>query len=147
MKVSMRIDTQYPDKQVCIEAPEYSRDLEDLATYIKDWEQHARVMIVFRGERQYRLDSSEIVRLVIEDRRLLVKTLTETYHSKQRLYQVKEGLPSYFLQISQSEIINLNQLDHLQVTPNGLVKLIFNNQDMTYSSRRYLKAIKEALNL
>ncbi|MGT2862994.1 LytTR family DNA-binding domain-containing protein [Streptococcus gallinaceus] len=56
-------------------------------------------------------------------------------------------LPRDFLQISQSEIINLRYLDHLSLTGNGLVKIVLKNGAVTYSSRRYLKQIKEAIGL
>ena len=93
------------------------------------------------------LAAQDIYRLVIEDRQVHVITQAEEFTSNLRLYQVKDLLPASFLQISQSEIVNLDHLDHLQVTPNGLVKIIMKNGDFTYSSRRYLKTIKETLGL
>ena len=56
-----------------------------------------------------------------------------------RLYQVLEILPTNFIQISQSEIINIDYISHLKLTPNGLVEIFLKNESFTYSSRRYLK--------
>ena len=70
-----------------------------------------------------------------------------TSSPQQALYQLLQVLPDYFLQISQSEIINISYISHLKLTPNGLVQIFLKNGDMTYSSRRYLKAIKEKLEL
>jgi len=63
------------------------------------------------------------------------------------LYQVLELLPADFLQISQSEIINTKQIDHLKLTGSGLIQITLKNGQITYSSRRYLKVIKEKLQL
>lgn len=60
-------------------------------------------------------------------------------------YQVLEKLPSYFIKISQSEIVNLKEIERFNITPNGLVEIYLKNKETTYSSRRYLKAIKEKL--
>ncbi|RIM74376.1 LytTR family transcriptional regulator, partial [Staphylococcus arlettae] len=38
-------------------------------------------------------------------------------------------------------------IDHLVLNKNGIIEIIFTNNDSTYSSRRYLKSIKEALKL
>lgn len=56
-------------------------------------------------------------------------------------------MPPHFLQISQSEVVNLDQIKHLELTTNGLVLIHFLDDDQTYSSRRYLKTIKEVLGL
>ncbi|MGT2756635.1 LytTR family DNA-binding domain-containing protein [Streptococcus ovuberis] len=100
-----------------------------------------------KGQEVHLLEIDRIYRLVIEDKVVHIKTATQDFTSSDRLYQFKGTLPAHFLQISQSEIINLNRLDHLQLTPNGLVKLILKNGEVTYSSRRYLSSIKEALAL
>ncbi len=75
------------------------------------------------------------------------KTASQTYNIDLRLYQVLEILPTNFIQISQSEIINIDSISHLKLTPNGLVEIFLKNQSFTYSSRRYLKTIKEKLEL
>lgn len=93
------------------------------------------------------MEHDEIVRLYLEDKVLQVETVETTYTSSLRLYQVKKDLPANFLQISQSEIIHIKQLDYLKLTANGLVKLVMKNGSVTYSSRRYLKVIKERLGL
>ena len=61
------------------------------------------------------------------------------------LYQLSEDLPTCFLKISQSEIINTKEIDHLHFTSGGSVQIYLKNGSLTYSSRRYLKAIKEKL--
>ncbi|PTI70268.1 LytTR family transcriptional regulator DNA-binding domain-containing protein [Staphylococcus succinus] len=53
----------------------------------------------------------------------------------------------HFIKISKSEIINIHYLDHLSMTTTGQIKIFFKNDIVTYSSRRYLKSIKERLEL
>ena len=65
----------------------------------------------------------------------------------ERLYKIKVKLPASFIQISKSELINLNYLNHIEITSSGSLKLVFKHDYLTYSSRRYVKSIKERLGL
>ena len=92
-----------------------------------------------------RLD--DVLRFNIENRKLLAWTAKNSYTVPLRLYQVKELLDQRFLQISQSEIVQVSMIDHLTLLPNGLIKMTLKNGDRTFSSRRYLKSIKKRLEL
>ena len=147
MKVKLEIDERIVEDNVTIEAQAYTSQISNLVDYIHQLGKKTDRLTVRKGEEVHLLAESEIIRLVIEDKVVRVKTASDEFTTNLRLYQIKELLPANFLQISQSEIINLNHLDHLQLTSNGLVKLIMKNEDFTYSSRRYLKIIKETLRL
>ncbi|CYU94369.1 LytTR family DNA-binding domain-containing protein [Streptococcus suis] len=147
MKVKLAISSEILEDLVTIEAQAMSEQITNLVTYIQNLDKQRSSLTVKKGEQVYLVDHDEIVRLYLEDRLLQVETVETTYTSNLRLYQVKEDLPANFLQISQSEIIHIKQLDHLKLTANGLVKLVMKNGSVTYSSRRYLKVIKERLGL
>lgn len=147
MKVKLDISSEILEDMVTIEAQSMSEQITHLVTYIQNLDKRTTSLTVKKGEQVYLVEHDEIVRLYLEDRVLQVETVETTYTSNLRLYQVKEDLPANFLQISQSEIIHIKQLDHLKLTANGLVKLVMKNGSVTYSSRRYLKVIKERLGL
>ncbi|MBY5022814.1 LytTR family DNA-binding domain-containing protein [Streptococcus suis] len=147
MKVKLAISPEIVEDLVTIEAQAMSEQVSHLMTYIQNLDKQRSSLTVKKGEQVYLVEHDEIVRLYLEDKVLQVETVETTYTSNLRLYQVKEDLPANFLQISQSEIIHIKQLDHLKLTSNGLVKLVMKNGSVTYSSRRYLKIIKERLGL
>ncbi|WP_421449098.1 LytTR family DNA-binding domain-containing protein [Streptococcus suis] len=147
MKVKLAISSEILEDLVTIEAQAMSEQITNLVTYIQNLDKQRSSLTVKKGEQVYLVEHDEIVRLYLEDRGLQVETVETTYTSNLRLYQVKEDLPANFLQISQSEIIHIKQLDHLKLTANGLVKLVMKNGSVTYSSRRDLKVIKERLGL
>ncbi|HFI0350927.1 TPA: LytTR family DNA-binding domain-containing protein [Streptococcus suis] len=147
MKVKLAISSEILEDLVTIEAQTMSEQITHLVTYIQNLDKQRSSLTVKKGEQVYIVEHDEIVRLYLEDRLLQVETVENVYTSNLRLYQVKEDLPANFLQISQSEIIHIKQLDHLKLTANGLVKLVMKNGSVTYSSRRYLKVIKERLGL
>ncbi|HEL1708521.1 TPA: LytTR family transcriptional regulator [Streptococcus suis] len=147
MKVKLAISPDIVEDLVTIEAQVMSEQVTHLVSYIQNLDKQRSSLTVKKGEQVYLVEHDEIVRLYLEDKVLQVETVETIYTSNLRLYQVKEDLPSNFLQISQSEIIHIKQLDHLKLTANGLVKLVMKNGSVTYSSRRYLKIIKERLGL
>lgn len=147
MKVKLAISSEILEDLVTIEAQAMSEQITNLVTYIQNLDKQRSSLTVKKGEQVYLVEHDEIVRLYLEDRVLQVETVETTYTSSLRLYQVKKDLPANFLQISQSEIIHIKQLDYLKLTANGLVKLVMKNGSVTYSSRRYLKVIKERLGL
>lgn len=147
MKVKLVISSDIVEDLVTIEAQAMSEQISHLVSYIQNLDKQRSSLTVKKGEQVYLVEHDEIVRLYLEDRLLQVETVENVYTSNLRLYQVKEDLSANFLQISQSEIIHIKQLDHLKLTANGLVKLVMKNGSVTYSSRRYLKVIKERLGL
>lgn len=147
MKVKLAISPDIVEDLVTIEAQALSEQVTYLVSYIQNLDKQRSSLTVKKGEQVYLVEHDEIVRLYLEDKVLQVETVETTYTSNLRLYQVKEDLPANFLQISQSEIIHIKQLDHLKLTANGLIKLVMKNGSVTYSSRRYLKVIKERLGL
>lgn len=147
MKVKLAISPDIVEDLVTIEAQVMSEQVTHLVSYIQNLDKQRSSLTVKKGEQVYLVEHDEIVRLYLEDKVLQVETVENVYTSNLRLYQVKEDLPANFLQISQSEIIHIKQLDHLELTSNGLVKLVMKNGSVTYSSRRYLKVIKERLGL
>ncbi|MFI3051252.1 LytTR family transcriptional regulator [Streptococcus sp. 2022WUSS083] len=144
MKVKLAISPEILEDLVTIEAQTMSEQITQLVTYVQNLDKQTSRLTVKKGEQ---VEHDEIVRLYLEDKVLQVETVGDSFTSNLRLYQVKEELPPNFLQISQSEIIHIKQLDHLKLTANGLVKLVMKNGSVTYSSRRYLKLIKERLGL
>ena len=133
-------------KKVIIEAPALSDAIQQSLKFAQQLDKN-KVIRAKKEEEIYLLDTAEIQRVYIENRQVWAETATDNYHIGLPLYQVLELLPADFLQISQSEIINIKHIDHLKLTGSGLIQIAMKNGQITYSSRRYLKAIKEKLQL
>ena len=146
MKVQLYIDEKFSEEKVIIEAPALSDAIQRLLKFAQQLDKN-KVIRAKKEEEIYLLDTAEIQRVYIENRQVWAETATGNYLLGLPLYQVLELLPTDFLQISQSEIINTKQIDHLKLTGSGLIQIAMKNGLITYSSRRYLKAIKEKLQL
>lgn len=146
MKVRLDIDQQYAEEQIIIEAPTLSPRVQKVKGFVQSLDQKETLKGKFQDQ-VFLIEIQKIQRIYIENRKVLAETGNRTYALDIRLYQAVEILPASFIQISQSEIVNIDAISHLKLTSNGLIEIYLKNDSFTYSSRRYLKAIKEKLEL
>ena len=146
MKVRLDIDQQYAEEQIIIEAPSLSTRVQKVQGFVQSLDQKETLKGKFQDQ-LYLIEVGTIQRVYIENRKVLAETDIRTYTLDIRLYQASEILPASFIQISQSEIVNIDAISHLKLTSNGLIEIYLKNDSFTYSSRRYLKTIKEKLEL
>ena len=146
MKVRLDIDAQHTEEQIIIEAPSLSKNIQKVQNFVQSLDQKETIKGKFQDQ-VYLIQISKIQRIHIENRKVLAETDSRTYALDIRLYQASEILPASFIQISQSEIVNIDAISHLKLTSNGLIEIYLKNDSITYSSRRYLKTIKEKLEL
>lgn len=146
MKVRLDIDQQYAEEQIIIEAPTLSPRVQKVKDFVQSLDQKETLKGKFQDQ-VFLIEIQKIQRIYIENRKVLAETGNRTYTLDIRLYQAVEILPASFIQISQSEIVNIDAISHLKLTSNGLIEIYLKNDSFTYSSRRYLKAIKEKLEL
>ena len=146
MKVRLDIDKQYAEEQIIIEAPTLSPRVQKVKDFVQSLDQKETLKGKFQDQ-VFLIEIQKIQRIYIENRKVIAETGNRTYALDIRLYQASEILPASFIQISQSEIVNIDAISHLKLTSNGLIEIYLKNDSFTYSSRRYLKAIKEKLEL
>ena len=144
MKVEVHIDSHFQEEAVTITAPRLSARVEQVRDFVEMLDQKERLRAKKDGE-TYLVETRLFHRFYIENRQVVGETKDDHFILTGPLYQLSEDLPIYFLKISQSEIINTKEIDHLHFTGSGSVQIYLKNGRMTYSSRRYLKAIKEKL--
>ncbi|MDE9751788.1 LytTR family DNA-binding domain-containing protein [Staphylococcus delphini] len=119
----------------------------DIKQLIQDYTTQNFLQVRGSDHATHAIRLNDVYTFRIENKLLHVYTTHGTYTHSERLYQIKQRLNHTFLQISKSEIINLSLIDHLVLHKSGIIEIIFIDGASTYSSRRYLKLIKEALKL
>ena len=107
MKVRLDIDQQYAEEQIIIEAPSLSPRVQKVQDFVQSLDQQETLKGKFQDQ-VYLIQISKIQRIYIENRKVLAETDSQTYALDIRLYQASEILPASFIQISQSEIVNID---------------------------------------
>ena len=143
MEVKAAIAKQEKE-EVVIYAHQLDEEVETLQKSIKElltpqW------LSVKKKREQYKVQQKAVVRIYRENRKLIIDTLDGYFESHQALRDMKRILSADFIQISQSELINRRHVQRVKITKTGLVELRLVGERTSYSSRRYLKILKEAL--
>ena len=102
---------------------------------------------VYRNQETKSISSYEIVRIYSENKKVYVRTKEDRFEVRDRLYVLEDILREKgFVRISNSEIVNISQIEKLDMSYAGTIKMYMKNGDETYVSRRYVSRIKEVLN-
>ena len=81
-------------------------------------------------------------------REVFIKTSDNEYTSKQRLYELESILPNKdFVRISNSEIVNFDEVKNFNTKFFNTICINFYSGHQTFVSKRYVKKIKEFLDL
>ncbi len=146
MEVEIRVELGRQEPKVIILAGEESEELRRLA------EQLSQLTLgpipVSRGEDRQLLPQGKFLRFYADGKGVSAQTAGETYTVRLRLYELEERLdPSRFVRISNGEIINLDRVTAVDLSLAGTICMTLDGTVKAYVSRRYVKKIKEALNL
>lgn len=103
--------------------------------------------MVFAEEEQVILDYSDIVFIETSANKILVYTKSDTYEARQKLYELKEQLPSRnFAQINKSVLVNINCVRSIQAEFSGNYRLKLKNRKESLTiSRKYFKEFKDKI--
>ena len=144
MKIKFDIQNKYKDIEIHLCNKEKNCEvlsihetlvkLLDMKIYVQK-EQESKVVAPF-----------QIIRIYSEKKKVYIRTSDDCYEVKERLYTLEEQLKDReFVRISNSEIVNIQQIEKLDMSHVGTIKMYMKNQDETYVSRRYVSKIKEVL--
>lgn len=79
---------------------------------------------------------------VLDGKTYVIDAKGKRYRSRQRLYEIEELLPDYFIRINKSAIANEIHLERFHATFSGAVDAVFKCGYTEYVSRRCFAAIK-----
>lgn len=146
MEVEIRLESGRKEPKVVILAGEDSGELRRLA------ESLSRLSLgpipVSGGEEKLLLPQGEFLRFYTDGKGVSAQTGSGTYGVPLRLYELEERLDAArFVRISNGEIVNLDRVTAVDLSLSGTIRMTLDGTVHAYVSRRYMKKIKETLNL
>lgn len=144
MKIKLDIQEKYRDIEIHLCNNEKNSEIMNIhETLVTLFELKIRVQ---KEQESKVVVPSQIVRIYSENKKVYIRTKDDCYEVKERLYALEEQLKDRdFVRISNSEIVNIVQIEKLDMSHAGTIKMYMKNKDETYVSRRYVSKIKEAL--
>lgn len=142
MKVNFIKNKALEDGHLILQANEKNETIDAI---IYDLESNAFAIECSEENRKMIKPIHSFIRFMSSDKKVFGYTQDKEVIIKYRLYQLEELLPSQFVRISNTEIINIHSISNLELTNTGIILIHFKNGEQTSSSRRYIKKIKEKL--
>ena len=144
MKVEVRIDPGCGETEVTITAPALTDEVKALAARLEG----GAALIGWDGDTAVPLSEADILRCYGEEKGVKVQTIGAVYDLRERLYELEARLDRHtFVRISHSEIVNLRKVTALDLSLTGTIRITLTGGTVCYVSRRYVKKIKETLDL
>lgn len=135
------------EPELTLTAGELTPQLEQLLRRLEQ-ECHAPIP-GWQGDKVTPLEHYDLVRCATAGQKVLAQTRDgQEYVLRLHLYELEALLdPARFVRISNGEIVNLKMVTALDLSLSGTIKMTLTGGVTAYVSRRYVKKIKQALNL
>ena len=145
--IDVIIDDYYVKPKVAIYTKNKDSQVESIINAVENvTESEYPAVTGFKDTKAYIISQHDIIRLYIENRKIMMDTKHGTFQSKKPLSALEEILnPSRFVRISQSEIINIYMVKHFDFDVSGTIGIELVNGEATWVARRNVKAIKDML--
>ena len=127
-----------------INAPAETPELQHLATNISQLTNSQLIAGISPRETRELVPVDQIIRIHTDAKHVVMETKATSYTLTQRIYQLKQLLPSdLFLQLSSGELVNRQHIRHFSLTPSGLYQVLLSTGATTFVSRRCMQQIRK----
>lgn len=144
MDIMFNLAKKFVTPSISINAQKESRELIQLSVEI-DRLVNKMTVIGYQDNRRIVVPFYRIIRFYTQGKHVVCETTTGTYRVRQRMYELRTQLSdSMFISVSNAEIVNKSAIQSFSLTNSGSYQINLTTGASTYTSRRYVKQIKEA---
>ena len=147
IKVCTNISNKYQDIEIVINSPEKNELVQRLENDLASWStKYIKKVIGTQGNDLFVINVFDIIMFYSEGKSNFCKTKDGIYKIKERLYYLEEILPrKHFIRISNSTIININNVKCFNTSFVGKIVVKFKDGSEEMVSRRRTSEIMRFL--
>lgn len=146
MQLEVKIDSSCTEPKVIIMTASMT---EEVSAILSRLSVHApQIISGSRDDKIEVIEPADLIRIYTGAGKVFAVTRKGEYTLRLRLYEAEERLPpDRFVRISNSEIINLKQVNSFDLSFTGTICVKLANGAVTYVSRRYVSKLKKILGI
>lgn len=142
MNIEITIEKNQKEPKIIIVTNEINDSIKELIKYLSL--NYPDTLNGYSNQGVEIIRKSDIIRIYGEHQKVFCETLSGKYMLRSRLYELESQLdPKMFVRISNSEIVNAKKILRLDASITGTIGGYLEGNIKTFSSRRYVKKIKE----
>ncbi|OKZ57242.1 MAG: hypothetical protein BHV99_02570 [Clostridium sp. 26_21] len=146
MKIEFDINEKYQEDKIIICTNKITDELQEFVNKLNN-EKNNKIY-GYKNDKIFILEENKIETIYSENKKVFIRYENgNIYETKKRIYELENNLPNKFVRISNSEIVNFDKVQNLDFKIVGTIILNFYTDRYTYVSRRYVKKIREYLEI
>lgn len=145
MKVRIEVDRNLMEDEIIIHCKNLNSEIQKIEQSIQDVTM-IPIIRFYQKDVEYYISLDEILFFETDESMMMAHTKDDVYQVKYRLYELEEILPSYFLRVAKSTILNIHHIYSItkNITASSIVE--FNkSHKQVYVSRMYYKILAQQL--
>ncbi len=146
MQLEVKIDNSCIEPKVIILTASMTEDVNIILNKLSD--QAPQIISGSKDNKIEVIEQADLIRIYANSGKVFAVTHKGEYALRLRLYEIEERLPPHqFVRISNSEIINLKNVNNFDLSFTGTICVKLTNGTITYVSRRYVSKLKKILGI
>lgn len=148
MKVECKISAEYKEPYAVLHINKMTDSVGEIISMLEKENANSLTLIAKKDKNTYFIKPGDISLIRTEGREIVCYDKRKNrYILDKPLYELENMLAVYFVRISKSTIVNINQINHVEASFNGTMGLVMKNGVTDYISRSFRKSFKERLGL
>ena len=146
MKIRVELQADLKEDEVVIRCVSINENILNIQNLLSNFGNDTKSITLVKGDTEYFIPKEQILFFETESKIVFAHTAEKMYETPYRLYELEEILPRYFMRISKSTIVNLNQIYSItkNITASSVVEF-YGSIKKVYVSRNYYKALIERM--
>ena len=146
MQLEVKIDSSYIEPKVIILTASMTEDVNIILSKLLN--QTPQIISGSKDNKIEVIEQADLNRIYASNGKVIAATRKGEYALRLRLYEIEERLPPHqFVRISNSEIINLKNVNSFDFSLSGTICVKLADGTATYVSRRYVSKLKKILGI
>lgn len=140
MRIRIEIEENLTEDEVVIRCSSLNESIIAIQKNIAEAVRGRQQIMVMKGDKEYWLLLTEILFLETTENQVAVHSANQVFYTRLKLYELEELLPSVFMRVSKSAIVNTQKVRSIKKNITGASEVEFENcHKIAYVSRSYLK--------
>ncbi len=146
MKIRTEIDATIEDSEIVIRASHLTEELIQLQKILLEANKQQKQMVFYKDSKEYYFSLDHILFFTTNGRQMDAHTENNVFQVKSKLYELENELPSKFIRISKSTIVNVDKIFSLTKNITSVSTVEFaKTYKQVFVSRNYFNLLQNRL--
>lgn len=147
MKIRIELDKE-AEEEIIIRTSQMDERIAAIEQALNDVLAGQASFPFYQNEKEFFFPLKDVLFFETQNKEVMAHTKEQVFQVKLRLYELEERLPSGFLRVSKSTIVNIDHIHSIEKNITGASEVEFaDSYKKIYVSRSYYKVLKERMNL